>query len=191
MVSKHGQELQEAFNDIDQLLATDRYSLLGNWLESAKSWGDNEAAKVNLEFNARNQITLWGPNGQIEDYANKNWAGLMKTYYSQRWVLFVDELLSCLDAGKDYDDKAFRKKLFDSEMEWNHDTTPFPTEPEGDIVELSKAVLKKYTRYYSSNAIVCDRVWAEGVKKGEHLSKIGFLGSIKEQKDKRRQMRRH
>lgn len=27
------------------------------------------------EYNARNQITLWGPDGQIKDYANKQWAG--------------------------------------------------------------------------------------------------------------------
>ena len=28
-----------------------------------------------FEYNARNQITLWGPNGEIVDYANKQWAG--------------------------------------------------------------------------------------------------------------------
>lgn len=47
-------------------------------MESAKSYGDTYGDKLNLEFNARNQVTLWGPKGQISDYANKNWAGLMK-----------------------------------------------------------------------------------------------------------------
>ena len=28
------------------------------------------------EYNARNQITLWGPHGEIVDYANKQWAGM-------------------------------------------------------------------------------------------------------------------
>ena len=28
-----------------------------------------------FEYNARNQITLWGPNGEIKDYANKQWSG--------------------------------------------------------------------------------------------------------------------
>jgi hypothetical protein len=28
------------------------------------------------EYNARNQITLWGPRGEIVDYANKQWAGM-------------------------------------------------------------------------------------------------------------------
>lgn len=31
MLSKHAEELMEAFDDIDQLLAADRYSLLGNY----------------------------------------------------------------------------------------------------------------------------------------------------------------
>jgi hypothetical protein len=29
------------------------------------------------EYNARNQITLWGPRGEIVDYANKQWAGMV------------------------------------------------------------------------------------------------------------------
>lgn len=26
-------------------------------------------------INAKNQVTLWGPNGEIKDYANKQWSG--------------------------------------------------------------------------------------------------------------------
>ena len=33
---------------------------------------------LRLEFNARNQVTLWGPNGEINDYAAKSWGGLVK-----------------------------------------------------------------------------------------------------------------
>lgn len=38
---------------------------LGNSLQEDKLY----------EYNARNQITLWGPKGEITDYANKQWAG--------------------------------------------------------------------------------------------------------------------
>ena len=31
MLSKHADQLIEAFDDVDQLLAADRYSLLGNY----------------------------------------------------------------------------------------------------------------------------------------------------------------
>ena len=43
--------------------------LLGPWLESAKALATNDGEKKIYEFNARNQITLWGPNGEILDYA--------------------------------------------------------------------------------------------------------------------------
>jgi hypothetical protein len=31
------------------------------------------------------QITLWGPDGNILDYASKQWAGLVGDYYASRW----------------------------------------------------------------------------------------------------------
>ena len=30
------------------------------------------------------QITLWGPNGEILDYAAKQWSGLFVAYYTPR-----------------------------------------------------------------------------------------------------------
>ena len=36
--------------------------------------------KQMYEYNARNQITLWGPRGEIVDYANKQWAGMFISY---------------------------------------------------------------------------------------------------------------
>jgi alpha-N-acetylglucosaminidase len=35
------------------------------------------------------QQTLWGPSGQISDYATKHWADLVRTYYYPRWALFA------------------------------------------------------------------------------------------------------
>ena len=82
---------------------------MGPWLEMAKALGTNEAEKALYEYNARNQvgghhityyyvdtsdswlgmktsfqITLWGPNGEIMDYAAKQWSGLFSSYYTPR-----------------------------------------------------------------------------------------------------------
>ena len=46
------------------------------------------------------QLTLWGPNGEILDYASKHWSGLVSDYYYPRWKLFFDTLITCLDDGK-------------------------------------------------------------------------------------------
>ena len=55
----------------------------------AKSWSSDPANIANLELNARNILTLWGPTGQINDYAKKEWGGLVRDYYKPRWALFV------------------------------------------------------------------------------------------------------
>ena len=181
--------LLEGLKDMDQVLAADRYSLLGNWIESAKKYGDDEAEKKNLEFNARNQITLWGPNGQIEDYANKNWAGLISSYYMQRWASFTEYLLECYSTKKPYDDKAFKARLMDFEQLWNKGNQTFPVEPEGDLLNICQTILEKYNRIYQANIHVFNRDWALGRQRGAHLSEIGYLGAIEERK-RLREMRK-
>ena len=39
--------------------------LLGSWLEAAKSRATNIKESKQYEYNARTQITLWGPNGEV------------------------------------------------------------------------------------------------------------------------------
>ena len=51
--------------DLDTVLVTDRHFLLGAWLEDAKALGTNEQEKKLYEYNARNQVTLWGPRGEV------------------------------------------------------------------------------------------------------------------------------
>ena len=62
---------------------------LGRWISFARNIvpGATTAQQDWLEFNARNQITLWGPHGEINDYAKKEWGGLVRDYYKARWVV--------------------------------------------------------------------------------------------------------
>lgn len=62
--------LSELVVDLDVLLNSDINYLLGNWIESARAWSNNSAHKDLYEFNARNQITLWGPRGEINGESN-------------------------------------------------------------------------------------------------------------------------
>jgi alpha-N-acetylglucosaminidase len=59
----------QLIDDLDTTLKTDRNFLLGNWLEDAKRWGPTPDERASHEFNARNQITMWGPDNNINDYA--------------------------------------------------------------------------------------------------------------------------
>ena len=63
-----GFELLRVLDDVDRLLATCDQFLLGRWVESAKSHATNEEESKLYEYNARNQITLWGPSGNVSEH---------------------------------------------------------------------------------------------------------------------------
>lgn len=156
---RNGELLSEMLVDMDLFLSADRYSLLGNWLESAKALGDTEEEKFLMEFNARNQITLWGPDGQIEDYANKNWGGLVKNYYGYRWAVFASELSKCVMGGKPFNNTSFRVTLLDAEKQWNHGHEVYPEQPTGNALEISRMLCQKYTEFYQSNVNLFEDMW--------------------------------
>ena len=70
-LATHKSEFIRLLKTLDSLLGSNKNFLLGRqWLNPAKSIpGASEEDKIQYEFNARNQITLWGPEGQIVDYA--------------------------------------------------------------------------------------------------------------------------
>jgi alpha-N-acetylglucosaminidase len=95
----------------DELFASDEHYLLGRWLSDARALGRSDTEKQLLEWNARTQVTLWGPPlfsenkqhtaispGSPQDYAGKSWAGLFKDFYLPRQQLLVD----CAKAGAEY-----------------------------------------------------------------------------------------
>lgn len=66
-----GRTVLALLEDWDALLNTNVHYLLGTWIRDARQWGATVEEQDWLEFNARNQITLWGPRGEIADYASK------------------------------------------------------------------------------------------------------------------------
>jgi len=80
--------------DLDTVLSTDETFILGKWIGDARRWAENnDTYAAYLEYNARNQVTLWGPSGQINDYASKQWAGLVGTYYVPRYLVVMTNLI--------------------------------------------------------------------------------------------------
>jgi len=139
------EKLEGLMLDIDRQLATDSEFLLGTWLENAKRWGRTEEEKRHYEWNARNIITLWGENGEINDYAAKQWSGMMRDYYTQRWRRFYEALDKSLAEGKPFSAAQFRKELLQWSSDWTKQTTLFPTKPSGENpVVIAKSLYEKY-----------------------------------------------
>lgn len=93
-LSSAGGKLLDLLSSLDSVLLTNENFLLSKWLADARSWAapNSTTEPSYYEYNARNQITLWGPHGEINDYASKVWGGLVSSYYSPRWRIFVDYL---------------------------------------------------------------------------------------------------
>jgi len=135
--------LLELLRDMDTLLGTDTHFLLGHWLEDAKAWGTNDAEKVLYEYNARNQLTLWGPSGNIVDYASKQWAGLMSGYYYPRWKLFVEELLEQWNST--FDQNKFNEDVFNqAEQPFTFARNAYPNITTGDQIDVARLLHAKY-----------------------------------------------
>ena len=83
-----GATLLGTIRDFDAILSTDPNFMLGPWISWARGWSNVTEEQDWLEFNARNQITLWGPHGNINDYAARSWGGLVSSYYLKRWEMF-------------------------------------------------------------------------------------------------------
>ena len=134
----------QLIRDLDELLATRREFLLGRWLEDAKRWGTTDAERARFEWNARRVLTLWGQGRAIDDYARKEWSGMLRGYYLKRWKSYLDELGQSLATGRPFDGKAFSGKLRQWMAEWSDAKETYPAEPRGDSIAVARKLWATY-----------------------------------------------
>lgn len=135
----------EAMLDMDRILSTNADFLLGRWLKQAKAMAASEGEAELFEINARNQITIWGPSGQIVDYAMKQWAGVVKDYCLPRWRLFFDTCLTALNERKNFNANKFRDRVFkDVEHPWTVANDEYATEGTGHSIRVSRELFAKW-----------------------------------------------
>lgn len=140
-----GENLLRLLKDLDTVLTASGFAhfSLPAWIASARAWADptpllstmNQSSPSTIntttltdranfyEYNARNQITLWGPRGEISDYGSKQWGGLIGSYYLPRWQMFVDYVLknngsSSPGFAAGAGDHGLVKELEEFELEW-------------------------------------------------------------------------
>ena len=130
--------------DLDALLATRQEFLLGNWLEDARRWGETDAERDRLEWNARRVLTLWGNGTVLRDYACRQWSGLLNGFYLKRWELFFAHLDQALADGQPFDEANFAADMFAFEAQWAEHHDPHPRQPQGDSLGESRRLWAKY-----------------------------------------------
>ena len=144
-LTQTGKEMIELMNDMDALLASNKNSLVGDWIASAMTLGTSAAEKRYYERDARKILTVWGQKGrQLVDYANRSWAGLMKTYYGERWKMFVEDVIADIKNGKAFDENGFSVKVKEFEEKWAEGNNKFTPSPKGNTLAISKLLYRKY-----------------------------------------------
>ena len=138
------EDFLELMLDLDELLGTRREFLLGECLENAKAWGTTPEEKAILEWNARHVITVWGQSTILEDYARKEWSGLISDYYHARWKWYLDGLADSLCTGKPYDENKFHYELVNWMNHWSDARETYPSKPKGDCISVAKKLWDKY-----------------------------------------------
>lgn len=124
----------------DELLSTRPEFMVGTWLNAARNIGSTSAEKDLYEWNARTQITVWGTRTAAEeaglrDYSNREWSGLLKDFYRNRWVHYFDYQLQQLD-------KKQPEKIdyFNLDEVWTKQHNSYPDTPQADVVTTAKRV---------------------------------------------------
>ena len=110
---------------LDDLLATNPNWLFGHWMQRAvdavpRSIVDASERRAVADlfwYNAKNIVTLWGPTGNINDYAMKPWSGLYRHYYHMRWNMSLAALRAA-SGGAFVNGTAHDAALLQAEIAW-------------------------------------------------------------------------
>lgn len=142
-------EMESILADLDELLGTQTYFLVGKWIADARKMGKNEAEADYFESNARNLITTWGDRDMLlNDYASRSLNGMVGGFYAPRWQMFFDAVDAALDNGGEFGEaeyEAYKNKVCDFEKEWWADRIgTYPSMPHGDSKEIASRLVRKY-----------------------------------------------
>jgi alpha-N-acetylglucosaminidase len=120
-LSAIGKNMTSLLTTLDSVLSTNPAFSLSTWLSAARGASTNTTLQNFYEYDARNQITLWGPTGEINDYASKSWGGLVSGYYILRWQMFVEYLIET-GVGS-YNVRALNARLLQFGEGWDVQTS--------------------------------------------------------------------
>ena len=117
---------------------------LATWIDAARAYGDTPADARAYVRNAKAQVTVWGGDGNLNDYASKAWQGLYRDFYLPRWSKFLDALRTA-GAGP-FDEAAVVADIAAWEHAWVACDTAYVRQRPADPVASVAALLDRLDR---------------------------------------------
>jgi alpha-N-acetylglucosaminidase len=142
---KYGQKMLNILSDLDTLLATNQNFLLGSWIASAEKMATTPQEKKYYAQDAKRILTVWGePGKHLTDYANRAWAGLMQSYYRERWKMFINAVEKNMKYKNTWNQTSFNQLLTNFEANWVENNQQFSAHTVGNTMQVSKHLYEKY-----------------------------------------------
>eukprot|EP01062_Namystynia_karyoxenos_P066106 TRINITY_DN60117_c0_g1_i1.p1 TRINITY_DN60117_c0_g1~~TRINITY_DN60117_c0_g1_i1.p1 ORF type:complete len:832 (+),score=210.95 TRINITY_DN60117_c0_g1_i1:97-2496(+) len=160
-----GAALLQMHDDADALLCSDPGTALSTWLDMAAKWGGAGADAAFFDWSARAQVSTWlpacstpitsgdelgvcGSESGLADYSNKQWGGLVGTFYKERLAAYLAQAELDRGAGRPVNQSAYFARIGTMAWDWQHDAgrRHFPLCPRNttDVAALSQQLREKY-----------------------------------------------
>jgi alpha-N-acetylglucosaminidase len=136
---------------MDEVLGTDPNFLLGTSQQEAARQAANPKEAAALDYDLKSLVTLWQTESPgLQDYARREFNGLVGGYYAKRWKMFFDVLKDSLKTGEQPQPIDWRAVA----ESWAHAGTRYAAEPHGDAYRLATKVADEFS---GSLALTSDR----------------------------------
>lgn len=87
----------------DEMLAGSEHFRLDTWVNGALRHARTDAERRRARYDAQSLVSVWGScsgeGPQLLDYSNRDWAGLIGSYYRPRWTRYLDSVERHLQSG--------------------------------------------------------------------------------------------
>ncbi|HEX3366720.1 alpha-N-acetylglucosaminidase [Phenylobacterium sp.] len=114
---------------------------LATWIDAARAYADNTVDARAYVLNAKAQVTVWGGDGGLADYASKAWQGLYRDFYLPRWSQFLDALRTA-GAGP-FDEAPVVAGIATWEQAWVERDAAYVRQRPADPVAATRALLAR------------------------------------------------
>lgn len=134
----------DLMKDQEELLSCHKDFMVGNWIAQAHRLATNDQEKKLLEWNARTQISYWGPDNaktSLHEYANKEWSGILKDLYLPRWEKYIAVKIQQLKG-----ENVAEPDFYNMEKSWSESMNPYPQKPTKPLIATAVKMLKKYNK---------------------------------------------
>ena len=139
--------LDDIIVDLDMLLSTDPQFSLSQWIADARRHGRTPAEADAYEENARTILSIWGyTDKKLNDYANRQWSGLLNSFYRTRWNMFTSAVIEAMENGRDFDKEATTEAIKAWEGQWAQSKAAETPVVRNSPVELARKYRDKYLR---------------------------------------------